>query len=140
MASGFKGIREAQASLAKQQRKIDFAMHGVIKLMSLEVVRTAKDSMRQAHQPNTPTPAIKGNPPAVITGNLKRSIKYNTARVGFGSYIAQVGPTMIYGRRVELPEPAGFNYPYMATAARVLQQNGRLRQIYLQGVTAALKL
>jgi len=35
-----------------------------------------------------------------VTGNLKRSIR-TTYRVGFGSYIAEVGPTMIYGRQVE---------------------------------------
>ena len=53
------------------------------------------------------------------TGDLRRSIKGEKFRVGFASYTAIVGPTIIYGRRVELGGgnwPSGVRFPYMEPA------------------------
>ena len=63
--------------------------------------------------------AIPGKPPMNRTGNLRRSIKGEKMRVGFASYAAVVGPTIIYGRRVELGGgnwPVGTKFPYMKPA------------------------
>lgn len=46
--------------------------------------------------------ATAGQPPMNRTGNLRRSIKGERFRTGFASYSAIVGPTIIYGRAVEL--------------------------------------
>jgi HK97 gp10 family phage protein len=44
----------------------------------------------------------KQNAP-VKTGTLRRSIRvFGPTSIGFGSYMALIGPTVIYGRRVEL--------------------------------------
>jgi hypothetical protein len=60
------------------------------------------------------------------TGNLRRSIRGEKFRTGFGKYEAIVGPTIIYGRAVELggnwspPSWSGTTavrgFPYMAPA------------------------
>ena len=58
-------------------------------------------------------------PPMNRTGDLRRSIKGEKFRVGFASYTAIVGPTIIYGRRVELGGgnwPSGVRFPYMEPA------------------------
>lgn len=58
-------------------------------------------------------------PPMNRTGDLRRSIKGEKFRQGFASYTAIVGPTIIYGRRVELGGgnwPAGVRFPYMEPA------------------------
>lgn len=46
--------------------------------------------------------ATSGEPPMNRTGNLRRSIRGEKFRKGFASYSAIVGPTIIYGRAVEL--------------------------------------
>ena len=53
------------------------------------------------------------------TGDLRRSIRGEKATMGFGNYSAIVGPTIEYGRRVELGGgnwPAGTRFPYMEPA------------------------
>ena len=46
--------------------------------------------------------ATAGQPPMNRTGNLRRSIRGQKFNKGFGKYEAIVGPTIIYGRAVEL--------------------------------------
>jgi hypothetical protein len=63
--------------------------------------------------------ATSGRPPMNRTGNLRRSIRGEKYKIGFGKYEAIVGPTIIYGRRVELGGgnwPSGTRFPYMAPA------------------------
>ena len=63
--------------------------------------------------------ATPGKPPMNRTGNLRRSIRGEKARMGFGEYAAIVGPTIEYGRRVELGGgnwPQGVRFPYMEPA------------------------
>jgi phage gpG-like protein len=58
-------------------------------------------------------------PPMNRTGDLRRSIKGEKFRQGFASYTAIVGPTIIYGRQVELGGgnwPSGVRFPYMEPA------------------------
>jgi hypothetical protein len=74
-------------------------------------------------------------PPMNRTGTLRRSIRGEKFRVGFASYIALVGPTVIYGRRVELgggekrPWPDGVKFPYMEPAFRKYVSSGIHQQI-----------
>lgn len=70
--------------------------------------------------------ATAGQPPMNRTGNLRRSIRGEKRTVGFAKYTAIVGPTIIYGRAVELggefsPDSwkgttAVKGFPYMAPA------------------------
>lgn len=46
--------------------------------------------------------ATAGEPPMNRTGNLRRSIKAEFFTFGFANYKAIIGPTVIYGRAVEL--------------------------------------
>jgi hypothetical protein len=75
--------------------------------------------------------AVAGRPPKNRTGNLRRSIKAEYRRKGFGTYTAEVGPTIIYGRSVELGgiyAPASWRgtsamagFPYMQPAFKKFQ-------------------
>ena len=71
-------------------------------------------------------PAISGQPPKNRTGNLRRSIIGKKASEGFASYSAIVGPTVIYGRAVELGGAPtwtnGQHFPYMAPALQKFQR------------------
>lgn len=64
------------------------------------------------HKAGTPTPAVQGAGPSVITGTLRRSIHTQIEPGGLGTWTARIGPSAIYGRRVELE----FDYPYMRPA------------------------
>jgi phage gpG-like protein len=64
--------------------------------------------------------ATSGKPPMNRTGNLRRSIRGEKYNVGFAKYEAIVGPTMIYGRAVEMGGAPtwtkGQKFPYMSSA------------------------
>jgi phage gpG-like protein len=65
------------------------------------------------------TKAVSGLPPMNRTGDLRRSITGEKFNVGFANYSAIVGPTIVYGRRVELGGGnwrPGTMFPYMAPA------------------------
>ena len=68
-------------------------------------------------------------PPMNRTGDLRASIRGEKFRVGFANYSAIVGPTIIYGRRVELGGgnwKPGVRFPYMEPAYE------RFRSVYPQ--------
>lgn len=87
----------------------------------------------------TPPRHIGGNGsgPNVITGALRRSIRTDI-RKGFGNYVAvaRIGPSVEYGRAVELglPKWGGVKYPYLEPAARTLIANGTLNRIFVGAV------
>jgi phage gpG-like protein len=57
----------------------------------------------RSHQRGTPTPSAPGDPPALISGNLRRSITVTGPEpITANSWRGQVGPTAAYGRIQEL--------------------------------------
>ena len=84
--------------------------------MAMSFTQLAKHQIRKSGD------AQAGGPPVNRTGNLRRSIKAMKFRVGFGSYAAIVGPTVIYGRILELGFPNGNKYPYMGPAYREFEE------------------
>lgn len=63
--------------------------------------------------------AVSGLPPMNRTTDLRRSITGEKFNIGFANYTAIVGPTIVYGRRVELGGGnwrPGTMFPYMAPA------------------------
>jgi hypothetical protein len=68
--------------------------------------------------------AWAGEGPNVVSGDLRRSIRVKMRRQGFGSYSATVGPSMVYGRAVELGNPmwkSGVKYPYLVPAYKTIE-------------------
>jgi hypothetical protein len=75
---------------------------------------------RYSHPKGTPTPSPPGEPPAVVTGSLRRSVIVQTVH-GIEPYV-DVGPTMVYGRAQELGWPDGGlpARPYVEPARRIV--------------------
>jgi hypothetical protein len=98
------GVRESKAALRAILARLDAATEAATAEGVSAIERQAKlELSRAAHPRGTPTPSAPGEPPAAITGTLRRSMRSTTARrVGFGSYSAQVGPTVVYARAQEL--------------------------------------
>lgn len=82
----------------------------------------------KSHPRNTPTPSAPGEPPALITGHLKRSIYTKGAIGGGGTYGARVEPRTVYARIQELGGRAGKGHrsylpprPYVKPAVEAMR-------------------
>jgi len=149
-----KNLREVLAALDGSQSKIEQGAQVGIMRAGLAVERQAKLNFQGTRSYEkrvsrngrpylvvTPPKHVGGSGPNTVTGNLKRSIK-TTYRVGFGNYIAEVGPTMIYARQVEKGGgkwPAGVKYPYLEPAALMLLRNGSINRIFITAVKEKLR-
>ncbi|MFJ5217165.1 hypothetical protein ACIP98_20885 [Streptomyces sp. NPDC088354] len=97
-----------------------------------------------SHPKGTPTPSAPGEPPSLVTGTLRRSTKVvGPIPVGFGKWLAQVGPTAVYGRIQELGGTAGHGAelpprPYVQPAYEQLIASGAISRTYHTAWRAAL--
>ena len=120
-------IPEVMHKVEKTMSKIDLGARMARDEMMNQLIQLSKEQIKGRRSPGEK--AVSGQPPMNRTGNLRRSIKGEKMRLGFASYAAVVGPTIIYGRRVELGGgnwPAGTKFPYMKPAwerFRPLAQN-----------------
>jgi hypothetical protein len=78
-------------------------------------------------------PAVSGKPPMNYTGNLRRSIKGSSSRLGFGIYTAQAGAYMVYARAVEFGGAPtwtnGQKFPYMEPALEQFKRTDTIQRI-----------
>lgn len=74
------------------------------------IARAAQQNLTfYSHPPGTPTPSAPGEPPALISGALRRSIKTRRTKSGPTLYEGRVGPTIVYARIQELGGRLGHN-------------------------------
>jgi hypothetical protein len=148
-----KNLSEVLSAVKETQTKIEQGAQVGIMRAGLAVERQAKLNFQgtrsyqkrvskngRAYIVTTPPKHTGGSGPNTVTGNLKRSIK-TTFRVGFGNYIAEIGPTMIYARQVEKGGgnwPSGVKYPYLEPAALMLLKNGAINRIFAIAVKEKL--
>ena len=114
ITSNLKQVRQA---LEKAGKGLDDSARECRDEMMNTLIQLAKEEIKGKRPEGQK--ATSGQPPMNRTGNLRRSIRGEKYRVGFGKYEAIVGPTIIYGRRVELGGgnwPSGTRFPYMAPA------------------------
>jgi hypothetical protein len=115
ITSNLKLVKEATKKAGKSiddgaRATRDEMMTTLIQLAKAEIVGRRPKGER----------AESGKPPMNRTGNLRRSIRGEKYDVGFAKYNAIVGPTMIYGRAVEMGGAPtwtrGQKFPYMSPA------------------------
>lgn len=85
--------------------------------------------------PYAPTPPI----PTQRTGNLQSSIQFETERRSYATYAVRIGPTIEYGRAVELGSPrwkTGNKFPYMRPGYE--RSKRKIGEIYRREWRAAL--
>jgi len=121
ITSNLKLVRSA---LEKAGANMDKGAMAARDEMMLALIQLSKEQI-EGRRPKGEK-ATSGQPPMNRTGNLRRSIRGEKFRKGFASYSAIVGPTIIYGRAVELgggyaPESwkgtsAMAGFPYMKPA------------------------
>lgn len=109
---------------------------------------TKKRLTSSSHPKGTPTPSSPGEPPSLVTGQLRRSIKVQgPTRIALGTYEARIGPTAVYGRIQELGGVTGRGHattlparPYLAPSLEALIASGRLADAYTEAWAAAMRL
>lgn len=105
--------------------------------MALEGERAIKTKLSTySHGKGTPTPSPPGQPPAIVTGTLRRSVITQPPLGGGGRWVATVGPTVVYARIQELGGDTGRNHathlparPYVHPAIEQLRVSGQLNTV-----------
>lgn len=122
-------LRQVREAVTKYASSIDEGARNARDEMMATLIQLSKEEI-QGRRP-AGQKATAGQPPMNRTGNLRRSITGDKRQIGFGKYTAIVGPTIIYGRAVELggefspPSWKGTSavkgFPYMAPALKKFQ-------------------
>jgi len=105
--------------VTKFHANIDVASRAARDEMMTALIQLAAEEIRTDN--GSPQP---DGPPVNRTGNLRRSIKGEKFNIGFSKYSAIVGPTVEYGRVLELGFSNGNKYPYMSPAFEKFQRVG----------------
>ena len=97
-----------------------------------------------SHPPRTPTPSRPGDPPALISGALRRAVKARRDRRGPDVFSGGVGPAIVYGPIQERGGWAGAGHrsylpprPYLRPAALVAAP--KVRKLFADAWTRAIK-
>ena len=122
-----KGVKEVQEALLAKIAAVDMAGERIVRKGGTVIARNAKKefkprplgSMRtsksgKVYYTSKPPYAPKPPTPTSRSGNLRDSIITETRRVGPGRWMSTTGPTMIYGRRVELGGGKNRAFPDLA--------------------------
>lgn len=97
-----RDIEELRTRLNEATRR------GVNDGLALIENETKRTLMLRSHPKGTKTPSRPGQPPAMISGHLARSVRSEPAvMVARGRWSGRVGPTTVYGRIQELGGLAG---------------------------------
>ena len=123
-------INEVMRAVDKATSKLDTGAREARDEMMTTLIQLAKEEI-QGERPKGQK-ATPGQPPMNRTGNLRRSIRGEKYRQGFATYSAVVGPTIVYGRSVEMGgkyAPATWSgetkskaFPYMQPAFKKFQK------------------
>jgi phage gpG-like protein len=103
--------------------------------------RTQRKLTTSSHKKGTPTPSQPGEPPSLITGQLRRSTKIVPAVPIFtGAWQSSVGPTAAYARVQELGGTTGRSgatrlpaRPYLGPTVREMISSGELWMAFRSG-------
>lgn len=93
-------LKQVRTALEKAGASMDEGARKARDEMMLALIQLSKEEIK-GRRPEGQK-ATAGLPPMNRSGNLRRSIRGEKFRQGFASYSAIVGPTIVYGRAVEI--------------------------------------
>lgn len=115
-------IWQVMAEVKRAQMKLDIGARMARDEMMTKLIQLSMEEIKGDRR-DVPYPAVTGQPPMNVTGNLRRSIRGEKFRSGKATYRALVGPTIVYGRSVEIGAPynpptwtQGQKFPFMKPA------------------------
>jgi phage gpG-like protein len=97
-------LKQVRQAVEKAGKSIDKGAEACRDEMMTTLIQLSKETItgKRGKTNGVWDKATAGQPPMNRTGNLRRSIRGQKINKGFGKYEAIVGPTIIYGRAVEL--------------------------------------
>lgn len=139
-------VADVSKALRRRQRKATAGARAAAGAMGLTMETAVKtvELSKYSHSRGTPTPSAPGDPPALVSGALRRSVKTvpGTARGARAS--VKVGGTVVYARIQELGGRAGRNHasllpprPYLKPAAERVISSGAATEVAVAAFTAA---
>lgn len=135
----FRGIREWDAALdALVVRQFQACRIGADRAALVVATETKKALAQTTHQRGTKTPSRPGNPPSLISGTLRRSVKTIPAvPISETAWKSQVGPTAVYARVQELGGDTGTTTlparPYLGPSLARVTDSGALWAAFRSG-------
>lgn len=124
-------IPQVKAALAEFKLNFDLAIGKAADEISKQLAGTAQRQIK-GDRKTVGYPATSGKPPMNVSGDLRRSIKGNSKRKGFGVYEAEAGAYMVYARAVELGGAPtwtqGQKFPYMKPALEQFKQTNIIQR------------
>ncbi|MFJ2630828.1 hypothetical protein ACIO6U_02540 [Streptomyces sp. NPDC087422] len=150
MAGGgirIEGLTELTAAMARTVKLADAATRVATAKGAHALEGEIKKTLTaRSHRKGTPTPSGPGEPPALVTGTLRRSVTVKgPLPAGRGRWEAQIGPTAVYGRIQGLGGVTGRGgtttlpaRPYVRPTFERAVASGLLAGIYHQAWLAAL--
>ncbi|WP_427130304.1 HK97 gp10 family phage protein [Pseudarthrobacter sp. S9] len=116
----WKGLGDLEKAFVRAGVQADAAARENVRVAAMTLVRDAQNNFEGSHKKGQPH--VGGSKPNIVTGNLRRSIMADSLRhTAMGGYTTSVGPTLKYGRRVELGLAPTGAYPYFGPAAAHLR-------------------
>lgn len=117
------GTSEAQAALRAIATRAQHANRNTVRDVGFAIEAEAKRQLTtSSHTRDTATPSSPGEPPSLVSGNLRRSVLTRGPTGSGPAATISVGPTAIYSRIQELGGTAGHGAqlparPYLTPAA-----------------------
>jgi hypothetical protein len=125
MAAILTNLNLVRQAVTKVSSNVDLAARAARDEIMNTLTQLAHEEIRTDN--GAPKP---DGPPVNRTGNLRRSIRGERFNIGFANYSAIVGPTIEYGRVLELGFSNGNKYPYIAPSYSKFQKGAVLQQIF----------
>lgn len=125
-------LPEVVAALKAYEMRVDVLLSQAAAEIGQQLAGTAMRQI-QGDRKSVGYPAVSGKPPMNYTGDLRRSIKGKSSRLGFGIYTAEAGAYMVYARAVELGGAPtwtnGQHFPYMQPALEQFRRTNIIQRI-----------
>ena len=127
------GVSEFKAALERSVARQAAASREAVAKGAHTIEFYAKQQLSiGSHPKNEPTMSRPGEPPELVSGNLRRSVVVQGPTGSGTEFTAKVGPTAIYGRIQELGGWTGHSHlparPYMKPA--LADSAGELRSLF----------
>jgi hypothetical protein len=126
-------LRLVKKAWANETNNINIAARSARDEMMTALIQLSKEQIQGRRPKGQVAWTGKPTPPMNRTGNLRRSITGQKYQSGFATYDAIVGPTIVYGRKVELGGAnwkSGVRFPYMEPAYNVYRTTVHQQIIY----------
>ena len=134
-------LPQVVAAIKAYEMRVDILLGSAAAEIGQQLAGTAMRQI-QGDRKSVGYPAVSGKPPMNYTGNLRRSIKGSSNRLGFGIYTAEAGAYMVYARAVEFGGAPtwrdGQHFPYMQPALEQFRRTNIIQRTIAKHMRRAL--